>query len=243
MTAFNPEQGLQVALSNATDGVTLTTPGAASATVATHELLRDASVDFETGETPTVYGSVLNENGAVSGFATKASPYLAGTKSDGNTKYYYANSYTATFSLTSGTGGKTYALFYDSGETTATSESAIKDGLRIGVYFSKTNYFVIAPFKASGTVSYVNGTGASATANYSKVVYSADNCSSIGGTVTLAGAGAVTGYMGTLTSSENLTPTIFTWFEGTDAATINNNADNQGCTVTLGFRIVEVIEA
>jgi len=147
ITAFNPEEGLQITLSAPTEGVTLTTPGAAQAVAAEHKLLRDGSVDIST-DTHKVYGSELGEDGSVAGFAEKASPFLAGTKVDGTTKYYYATKYTATFNLSAQSSNDQYALIYDNGELVATGSSAIKAALRIGIRNDANDeYMVIAPFR------------------------------------------------------------------------------------------------
>ena len=229
ITAFDPEEGLKVTLAaGAHTSVTTAVGQSSTAAAVTIGGLRDASVDMTTA-TPTVYKAVLNAEGtAPASFAAVSSPYNAQTIKVNNvdTQLGYAATYTATFALTEGASNQNYNLIYDHTKMVATNtgSQAIAPGLRIGIKTSSA-YVVIAPFKASGDLEYVSGTTTDDVSTYSSNVFRS---------ATTGNQQIATGLTGTGT----IVATVFTWFEGTDAATISTNVDSsKSLSVSLGFRI------
>ena len=179
-----------------------------------------------------MFRSVLDDDGnaKVDQFAdvttVAAAGTAAGTITTGSVPYYYCSIYTATFSLVSGATNATYTLIYDNTKLTTTNEDnlAIAPALRIGIYLSNSQFAVVAPFNATSSLTYVTST--SATDTYT-------GCLGSGKTGTFELSNSLTG-TGTVAA------TIYTWFEGTDSACINNNVDTEkALTVGLSFRITE----
>lgn len=242
ITAYNPEAGLSIVLSENTSGVDITSnPGAAA-----HGYLRDASVDMAND---VVYGSKLGADGELDSTTPykviSDANYVGGQLSDGTTNFYYANKYTATFSLTTTTSNDSYGLIYDNSLSSHTGTDAIKAALRIGFFVSNSTYFVINPFRASvdtTSINFVNST-TTATGTYSgHAIYSGDtSASSIGAEAAAATVSANIGYLGTLTKTGSISATVYTWFEGLDPDCVNANAVTvAGLTSDLYFRLVKI---
>ena len=232
ITAFDPEAGLKVTLADVAHTSTTTAEGHADTPAAiTIGALRDGSVDLTSASTATVYKANLNAEGnGVASFATVASPYDAQTvKIGGNdVTLGYAAAYTATFALDKTTSSASYNLFYDHTKMVATNTNslAIAPGLRIGIK-TTLDFVVIAPFKASGDLQYVSGTASNAISTYAT-----GNCfySSTASGEKQIGSG--------LTGTGTIVATVYTWFEGTDDATVSNNVDAaKSLSVSLGFKI------
>jgi len=231
ITAFDPEAGLKVTLADVAHTTTTTAEGHADTPAAiTIGALRDGSVDL-TAATPNVYKANLNAEGDdVASFATVASPYDAQTVTIGTDSVTlgYAAAYTATFALDKTSSSASYNLFYDHTKMVATNSNslAIAPGLRIGIK-TTLDFVVIAPFKAEGTLNHVSGTASTAI-----TAYAAANCfySSTASGEKQIGSG--------LTGEGTIVATVYTWFEGTDAATVSNNVDAaKSLSVSLGFKI------
>lgn len=248
ITAYNPEQNLKVNLSGATGATIDTAEGkdSTSAAVSTFHL-RDASVDMSAQK---VYGSVLNEDGDdIKEFKEVTSSLGAGTYKNGSNtvNIFYAAKYTATFSVYNGNSDKTYDLLFDNTRTgiadlssASAKDQALAPGLRIGVYVSASKYFVLAPYKdgedtVDTDLDYVNGTLKTNTATYAAAnsFYKKDATDNPGKTYSL----------GDLKGNPETTiqATVWTWFEGTDAAIDNDNITglSTAFSVNLSFRIAE----
>lgn len=227
ITAFNPEEGLKVTLSGASGCTIGTSVGSGSTAAAvSHDLLRDASVDL-TQASPVVYRAVVEEDTSISAYAVVADPTAAAGQTASSDNYYYCSIYTATFELDQGASGDTYNLKIDPTKMVATGSSTISAALRIGIRVSNSVYKVITPFAQEGTKTYVNGTGygTNDTSTYSTIGSNSDASDAY--------------QLGTLSADGTVVATVYTWFEGTDAACVNNNVDGEQLSVTLGFSVTK----
>jgi hypothetical protein len=249
ITAVNPEAGLTYKLTNLAG----TTPsGAASTQFAetgsvAHENLRDASVDL-TAETIAVWRSIItgSEQPATFEAVTDDAAHLkGGTIGSGESAkdYYYATKFSIEFKLSDTSNNKNYELFYDNSGSTFTHNSAkAAKGLRIGIVVGN-NRWVIAPFQTESPLSHV--ATASSTANFENAKCFVDGSSqennlatATASTISNDAAKLLKGYLGTLNTT-NVTATVYTWIEGTDAATINENVDGVAMASSLKFRMIE----
>lgn len=64
----------------------------------------------------------------------------------------------------------------------------------------------------------------------------------LAGEVDADDAAGILGYMGLIKKAENITATVYTWFEGEDPASLAQNVDNAATSTALGFQILEVNE-
>lgn len=253
ITAVNPESGLTLSLTNVNNTVV---SGEDPNLNVAHAALRDGSVDVANGK---VYGSVLADDGTLSAFkdVTSISKSTSGTITDhyyaGNVKVanvdtdiFYATEFTADFGL-SRDGGYTYNLFFDpvnstvSTPTEASGKTSVLRGLRIGMK-AGSEWFVWAPLTKDASVKYVNGTDKSsnvqtlAAANLIKGAGTALPSDEI---VADATAQARVEYLGKPTEADPLSVTIYTWFEGTDSAVVNEAVELETAfSASLSFKMI-----
>lgn len=242
-----------------------TTPASVS-----HELMRDASVDVENEKVYAANGtrSTVGTPEILS-YRDVTANLKDGTYTEGSTAkdYYFATTYTAKFELTKKM-GKDYALYYDNIALEVGGGSAVQESLRIG-FKAGSEWFVIAPFRQANGGAYVNGTNKTDVADYgTKVLYGVEstvtqtgndaqgnpvfdvqtgsevatnNLSTLGNTVTSAAKDAYVGYLGDLDDTTSVTATVYTWFEGSDAASLAARVDNVSASTALTFTIAEII--
>ena len=252
ITAVNPESGLTLALTNVNN--TVVTGEDPNLNVA-HAALRDGSVDVANGK---VYGSVLADDGTLSAFkdvtsvaktnpANKNSYYAGNVKVAGvDTDIFYATEFTADFGLTRD-GGYTYNLFFDavnssvSTPTEASGKTSVLRGLRIGMK-AGSEWFVWAPLTKDSSVKYVNGTNKDsnvATLAAANLIKGAGSALPSDEIVADATAQARVEYLGQPTEATPLTVTIYTWFEGTDSAVVNEAVELETAfSASLSFKMI-----
>jgi hypothetical protein len=251
ITAVNPESGLTLSLTNVNNTVVT---GEDPNLNVKHAALRDGSVDVANG---VVYGSVLADDGTLSAF--KDVTNVAKTNPAANNKYYagnvkvagvatdifYATEFTADFGL-SRDGGYVYNLFFDAANssvstpTEASGKKSVLRGLRIDMK-AGSEWFVWAPLTNDTAVKYVSGL---ATTNVTTLT--ADNLIKGAGTalpsdeiVADATAQARVEYLGKPTEATPLTVTIYTWFEGTDSAVVNEAVELETAfSASLSFKMI-----
>lgn len=182
ITSFNPESGLKVTLANGIGtavGTASSTSASAPATVS-HGLIRDGSVDLESGK---AYRTVLNSKGdAVVGYkaldltnATEMSGKVTTPGADPehpleDKDFYYATSYKATFELARKEKGKTFAVYYDNSQLVVGGHSMVQESLRIGFVYdagtpnddSDDAFFVVSPFRNAGGKTFIQSESISA---------------------------------------------------------------------------------
>lgn len=251
ITAVNPESGLTLTLTNVNN--TVVTGEDPNLNVA-HAALRDGSVDVANGK---VYGSVLADDGTLSAFkdvtsvaktnpANKNSYYAGNVKVAGvDTDIFYATEFTADFGLTRD-GGYTYNLFFDavnssvSAPTEASGKTSVLRGLRIGMK-AGSEWFVWAPLTKDSSVKYVNGltTSSTATLAAANLIKGAGSALPTEEIVADATAQARVEYLGQPTEATPLTVTIYTWFEGTDSAVVNEAVELETAfSASLSFKMI-----
>lgn len=251
ITAVNPESGLTLALTNVNNTVI---SGEDPSLNVAHAALRDGSVDVENGK---VYGSVLADDGNLAAFkdvtsVAKTNPaannnyYAGNVKVNGvNTDIFYATEFTADFGLTRD-GGYVYNLFFDpvnssvSAPTDGTKSSVLR-GLRIGMK-AGSEWFVWAPLTKDASVKYVNGTSKDSnvqTLTATNLIKGAGTALPSDEIVADATATARVEYLGKPTEATPLTVTIYTWFEGTDSAVVNEAAELETAfSASLSFKMI-----
>lgn len=259
ITAVNPESGLTIALENINN---TKVTGADGTFDVAHSPLRDGSVDVANGK---VYGSILGDDGEVTGYkdvtalvpATSSGTdhYYAGNVKVGseNKDIFYATEFKASFGL-SRDGGYTYNLFFDAEHSTVSTptegsgEISVLRGLRIGMK-AGSEWFVWAPLTKDSDVKYVN----------SAVAAGATDEQLTAGLTTLTDANLIKGagaalptteivsdgdaatrveYLGQPKLATKLDVTIYTWFEGSDSAVINDAVQLETAfTANLSFKM------
>ena len=259
ITAVNPESGLTLALENINN---TKVTGADGTFDVAHAPLRDGSVDVANGK---VYGSILGDDGNVTGYKDVTS--LVPTSSSGTDHYYagnvkvasankdifYATEFKASFGL-SRDGGYIYNLFFDAAHSTVTTptegsgEISVLRGLRIGMK-AGSEWFVWAPLSNDDDIKYVN----SAVAAGATTAQLNSAATTLTATNLIKGAGAAlptseivdddtaaarVEYLGKPSEATKLEVTIYTWFEGTDSAVINDAVQTETAfSANLSFKM------
>lgn len=211
--------------------------------------LRDASVKM--GATPVVYKSVLGEDGTVSSYKAQAIG-TADTKTYDGSALYFATQYKLDFYVDRVDTGYETALFFDANASQVQYDKAAVGSSLNEVYKSVrfgfqcgSNWFVWAPLTAdtgedpAPAIKNVTGEGTAADgANVADVDAAhriIGNATSTATSTELKDDTALVpaankkvsdnyGYLGELKLEANkLTVNVYTWFEGTDTACINDN--------------------
>ena len=249
ITAVNPEAGLTYKLTNLAG----TTPSGDAATEfaetgsVAHENLRDASVDL-TASTVAIWRSILTDSEQPQNFEAVAddATHLKGGKigsGDSAKDYYYATKFSIEFKLSDTSNNKSYELFYDnSGSVFTHNDAKAAPGLRIGLVVGD-NRWVIAPFQKVSPLTHVATANTTAEFNSGKCFVNGTNqennlASATASAISNTTAKGLKGYLGTLNTA-TVTATVYTWIEGTDAATINENVDGVAMASSLKFRMIE----
>lgn len=262
-TAVNPSgnltitasSGIGTAVTSGTTTVTAATPSAATSANA----LTDASYDITNHK---LYSDYVSEDGSPTAFEDVSSHLTLSTTSDENTatyksagtisgnSYFYAFTWSYTFSLTSDNSGKDSYVFFDPNSSTIPDTTNIAEGFRIAIDSTTAGATAFGGgatgqadgramifSKASVTAgdNYITATTGT-TGSYTNVTkyYGADNTALVADGLSLDDAKAKPNYLGKINATTTITVFVTAWFEGQDSHVVNNNA-SQAASATLSF--------
>lgn len=234
-TVINPEGELQV---KTVAGKATAISGNAGIVMATNSALRDASVDAASVPgSIKAYSPKFDGEGVVTGYndVTSADTTIAavGNPATNYTVHYYAT-FQVEFTVPSADANAKFDVYFNETESECNEDepAAIQNAYRVAMY-QGSELCVWAPLRST-SVTYVNGTGASATGTYTLA-------SGAISTASKTTAQADNKYLGTIEGTDKLTVNFVVWYDGLDASCITSNLGTlvtDTCGYTMNFQAI-----